>query len=136
MDIVGVGAAIVECLRIRRMIERHGEEFLLRVYTGREIRACQLSKHSTERFAERWAAKEAILKCLGTNAQGLHWTDVEIRPDPAGQPKVLMCGAAKDLAQRLRVSDILVSMGHCRAYATAHSMAVRNGAARAGTGEG
>jgi holo-[acyl-carrier protein] synthase len=125
MDIVGVGAAIVECLRIRRMIERYGEEFLRQVYTDREIRACQMSKHSTERFAEHWAAKEAILKSLGTTWQGVSGTDLEVRLDPAGQPKVLMCGTAKDLAQRLRVSDILVSMGHCRAYATAQSIAVR-----------
>jgi holo-[acyl-carrier protein] synthase len=125
MDIVGVGSAIVECLRIRRMIERHGEEFLLRVYTEREVRACQNSRHSTERFAEHWAAKEAILKSLGTNWQGVSGTELEVRLGPDGQPKVLMCGAAKDLAQRLRVSDILVSMGHCRAYATAQSIAVR-----------
>jgi holo-[acyl-carrier protein] synthase len=125
MDIVGIGTAIVECLRIRRMIEQHGEEFLRRVYTEREIRACQLSKHSTERFAEHWAAKEAVLKSLGTTWQGVTATDLEVRLDPGGQPKVLMCGTAKDLAQRLRVGDILLSMGHCRAYATAQSIAVR-----------
>jgi holo-[acyl-carrier protein] synthase len=130
MEIVGIGTDIVECLRIGRMIERYGELFLDRVYTEREIRYCQERKRATEHFAGRFAAKEAILKCLGTGwSRGLSWTEVEIRNDPAGQPHVLMCGAAKDLAQSLRIADILVSISHCRAYATAYAVAV--GAAQA-----
>ncbi|MBV9126231.1 MAG: holo-ACP synthase [Planctomycetes bacterium] len=127
MEIVGIGTDIVECLRIGRMIEQHGEQFLRRVYTEREIRYCQARKHATEHFAGRWAAKEAILKCLGSGWQrGLSLTELEIRNDSAGQPRVLMCGAAKDLAQSLRISDILISIAHCRAYATAYALAVRN----------
>src|SRR5271166_4898769 len=107
MEILGIGTDIVECLRIARMIEEHGELFLNRVYTEREIRYCQTRKHSTEHFAGRWAAKEAILKSLGTGwRRGLSWTDVEVRADPAGKPCVLMCGAAKDQAQVLQISDI------------------------------
>jgi holo-[acyl-carrier protein] synthase len=125
-EIVGIGTDIVECLRIGRMIERHGELFLTRVYTEREIRYCQARKHATEHFAGRWAAKEAILKCLGTGwRQGLCWTDIEIRNDPAGQPHVRMCAGAKDQAQRLRISDILITISHCRAYATAYALAIR-----------
>src|SRR5437870_11465708 len=126
MEIVGIGTDIVECLRIGRMIEQHCELFLLRVYTPREIRYCQGRKHSTEHFAGRWAAKEAILKCLGTGwRRGLCWTEVEVRNDPSGRPQVLLCGAAKDIAQQLRISDILLSISHCRAYATAYATAVR-----------
>jgi holo-[acyl-carrier protein] synthase len=125
MEIIGIGTDIVECLRIGRMIERHGEIFLRRVYTEREIRYCQERKRSTEHFAGRWAAKEAILKCLGSGwSRGISWTDIEIRNDFAGRPRVLMCGGAKDLAQKLRIADILVSISHCRAYATAHAVAV------------
>src|SRR5262249_47147757 len=115
------------CLRSARMIERHGELFLTRVYTDREIRYCQTRKHATEYFAGRWAAKEAVLKCLGTGwSRGLSWTDLEIRNDTAGQPQVHMCGGAKDRAQSLRISDILLSISHCRAYATAYALAVRH----------
>jgi holo-[acyl-carrier protein] synthase len=125
MEIIGVGTDIVECLRIGRMIEQHGELFLHRVFTEREIRYCQARKRATEHFAGRWAAKEAILKCLGTGwRKGLGWTDLEIRNEPTGQPKVLICGAAKDVAQRLCISDILLSIAHCRAYATAYAIAL------------
>ena len=126
MEIVGIGADIVECLRIGRMIKEHGELFLTRVYTEREIRYCQARRHATEHFAGRWAAKEAVFKCLGSGwRRGLCWTDIEIRNDPAGRPQVLMCGAAKDLAQSLQVANILITISHCRAYATAYALAMR-----------
>lgn len=127
MEIIGIGSDIVECLRIGRMIEQHGEIFLTRVFTEREIRYCQGRKHAIEHFAGRWAAKESILKCLGTGwRRGMSWTDMEIRNEPSGKPTVLMCGAVKDEAQVLRISDILITMSHCRAYATAYAMAVRH----------
>jgi holo-[acyl-carrier protein] synthase len=126
MDIVGIGTDIVECLRVRRMIERHGELFLTRVYTAHEIRYCHGRKRSTEHFAGRWAAKEAVLKCLGTGWQrGLDWTEIEVRNDPTGQPKVHVGGGVKEVACRLGVGDILLSISHCRAYATAYCVAVR-----------
>ncbi len=125
MAIVGIGTDIVECLRIGRMVEHHGELFLNRVYTEREIRYCQARKRAVEHFAGRWAAKEAILKCLGTGwRRGLCWTDMEIRNTQVGQPEVLLCGAAKDLAQSLRISEILLTISHCRAYATAYALAL------------
>lgn len=127
MEIVGIGTDIVECLRIGRMIERHGELFLTRVYTEREIHYCQARKHCTEHFAGRWAAKEAVLKSLGTGwRRGLCWTDIEIRNEASGKPHVLMCGAAKEQAQNLRIADVLLTISHCRAYATAYAIAVRN----------
>jgi holo-[acyl-carrier protein] synthase len=74
-----------------------------------------------------WAAKEAVLKCLGSGwRKGLCWTDMEVRNDPSGKP-VLLCGAAKESAHQLRISDILLSISHCRAYATACAGAVRSG---------
>lgn len=126
MEIVGIGTDIVECLRVGRMIESHGELFLLRVYTEREIRDCQSRQRATEQFAARWAAKEAILKCLGLPwRRGLSWTDMEVRIEANGKPCVMLCGAAKDIACSQRISDIMLSMSHCRAYATAYALAVR-----------
>ena len=126
MEIVGIGTDIVECLRVGRMIEEHGELFLTRVFTEREVRYCQSRKRATEHFAARWAAKEAILKALGTGwRRGLGWTDMEVRTEASGRPQVLLCGVAKDVAQAQRISDILISMSHCRAYATAYALAVR-----------
>jgi holo-[acyl-carrier protein] synthase len=128
MEIIGIGTDIVECPRIGRMIEEHGELFLGRVYTAREIRYCQARKNAMEHFAGRWAAKEAILKCLGTGwRKGLCWTDLEIRNDFQGAPKVFLCGAAREQAQQMRISDILLSISHCRVYATATALAIGTG---------
>jgi holo-[acyl-carrier protein] synthase len=127
MDIVGIGTDIVECLRIGRMIEQHGELFLTRVYTDREIRYCRARKRATEHFAERWAAKEAILKALGTGwRRGVSWTDIEVRPDVSGVPQVVLRGAIRELAEKLGVGTVLLSVSHCRAYATAYATAVRS----------
>ena len=126
MEIVGIGTDIVECLRIGRMIEQHGELFLTRVYTELEIHYCQQRKHATENFAGRWAAKEAILKSLGTGwSRGICWTDMEIRSLPAGQPQVSLRGGAREIAEKLGLSEILISISHCRAYATASAVALR-----------
>ena len=129
MVILGIGTDIVECPRIGKMIEQHGELFLRRVYTERETRYCHSRKHAIEHFAGRWAAKEAILKAMGTGrSQGITWTDIEVRTEPNGKPQVMLCGAAKDIAQGQRIGDILVSLSHCRAYATASAIAVREAA--------
>lgn len=125
MQILGIGTDIIECPRIGKMIEQHGELFLRRVYTEREIRYCQARKHAIEHFAGRWAAKEAILKAIGTGwSRGISWTDLEVRNAASGQPEVLVRGGAKDAALRRGIGDILVSISHCRTYATAYALAV------------
>ena len=124
MEILGIGTDIIECPRIGRMIEQHGELFLRRVYTDREIGYCQARKHAIEHFAGRWAAKEAILKAIGTGwSKGICWTDLEIRNAPSGAPKVLVRGGAKDAALARGIADILISISHCRTYATAYALA-------------
>ncbi len=88
MEIMGIGTDIVECPRIGKMIEQHGELFLRRIYTEREIRYCQARKHAIEHFAGRWAAKEAILKAMGTGrSRGIAWTHVEVRNGQDGRPR-------------------------------------------------
>src|SRR5262249_52774309 len=125
MDILGIGTDIIECPRIGRMIEQHGELFLRRVYTEREIRYCQARKHAIEHFAGRWAAKEAILKAIGTGwSRGIAWTDLENRNGSNGQPRVLVCGGAKEAALQRGIANILITISHCRTYATAYALAV------------
>ena len=124
-ELIGLGTDITECLRIARMIERHGELFINRVYTPEEIRYCQGRKQSTQHFAGRWAAKEAILKALGTGWQkGISWRDIEIRNEPGGRPVVAVRGGVKDVVQRLGIAEIFVTISHCRSHATATAIAV------------
>jgi holo-[acyl-carrier protein] synthase len=126
MEIVGIGTEIVECLRVGRMIEQHGEVFLCRVYTGREIRDCQARKRATEHFAARWAAKEAVLKSLGTAwRRSLAWTDIEVLSALTGRYTVVLIGSAREMAREAGVSDVLLTLAHCRAYATAYALAIR-----------
>ena len=125
MRIIGIGTDIIECPRIGKMIEQHGELFLRRVYTEREIRYCQARKHAIEHFAGRWAAKEAILKAIGTGwTRGIAWTDLEVRNRTGGAPEVLVCGGAKEAAREVGIANILISISHCRTYATAYALAV------------
>jgi holo-[acyl-carrier protein] synthase len=125
MAVIGIGTDIVECLRIAQMIERHGELFLTRVYTPREIEYCSSRKAATQHYAGRWAAKEAILKALGTGwSRGIRWLDMEIRNDAAGKPSVALAGGARDLCERLGIGAMQISISHCRTHATALAVAL------------
>jgi holo-[acyl-carrier protein] synthase len=125
MNVVGIGTDIVECLRIAQMIERHGELFITRVYTDHEIEYCQCRKQATQHFAGRWAAKEAVLKALGTGwRRGISWRDVEIRNDASGKPTVALRGGARDMVEELEITEMLISISHCRSHATAYALAV------------
>src|SRR5919108_5913666 len=106
MNVVGIGTDIVECLRIAQMIERHGELFITRVYTEHEIEYCQSRKQATQHFAGRWAAKEAVLKALGTGwRRGISWRDVEIRNTASGRPVVVLHAGTRDVAQERGVAE-------------------------------
>jgi holo-[acyl-carrier protein] synthase len=124
-NIIGIGTDIMECLRIARMIERHGDLFINRVYTAEEIRYCQNRKQAPQHFPGRWAAKEAILKALGTGwRRGISWCDVEVRSEPGGQPVVAVRGGVKEVVERLGVAKILVSISHCHTHAVAYAIAL------------
>lgn len=124
-DIIGIGTDITECLRIARMIERHGELFINRVYTTEEIKYCQSRKQATQHYAGRWAAKEAILKAIGTGwRRGISWRDMEVRNEPGGKPVVAVRGGVKDVVEQLGIREIQVSISHCRTHATATAIAI------------
>lgn len=127
---IGIGTDIVECLRIAQMIERHGELFINRVYTPYEVRYCQERKQSTQHFAGRWAAKEAVLKALGTGwIRGISWRDVEVRNDGGGKPTIALSGGARERAQSIGLEQMLISISHCRSHATAYALAIGRGIA-------
>ena len=125
MNVLGIGTDIVECLRIAQMIERHGELFITRVYTPREIEYCSSRKAATQHYAGRWAAKEAVLKAMGTGwARGIRWRDIEVVSDVSGKPSINLNGAAGDYCERLGVTEMLISISHCRSHATAYALAI------------
>jgi holo-[acyl-carrier protein] synthase len=130
-QIIGIGSNIIECLRIAQMMERHGEQFVGRVYTEQEIKYCQSRTMSTQHFAGRWAAKEAILQALGTGLRpGMGYRDIEVRSEAGGRPVVAMRGGARDIIEQLGISQLMVTIAHCRSHATAYAIAIGNGAER------
>jgi holo-[acyl-carrier protein] synthase len=125
MPVISIGTDIVEVVRIGQMIERHGEVFLNRVYTDDEIRYCQRRKEYTQHFAGRWAAKEAVMKTLGTGwSRGVGWRDIEICSSRSGAPSIVLRGAAREIAEQTGICDVLISISHCRSFATATAIAV------------
>lgn len=123
MRVLGIGTDIIECLRIARMIERHGELFVNRVYTPHEISYCRERKEATQHYAGRWAAKEAVLKVLGTGwRKGISWRDIEVQNIPGGKPFVTLRGGARKVSLDLGIDEIQVSISHCRSYAVAYAL--------------
>src|SRR5262245_4903556 len=124
MAILGIGTDIVECPRIADMIERHQDIFITRVFTPAEIEYCSGRKAATQHYAGRWAAKEAVLKALGTGwRRGISWRDIEIRNDAKGAPTVQLRGGARDVMTAARIARMYVSISHCRAFAVAYVVA-------------
>lgn len=111
-----VGVDIVEIARIERAIGRYGERFLARVYTEGEIAYC---RGRPERLAARWAAKEAGSKALGTGWHGIGWREVEVSRLPTGQPTLILHGRAQAVAQRIGLTEFVVSLAHDGGHAIA-----------------
>jgi holo-[acyl-carrier protein] synthase len=125
MNVLGIGTDITEVLRIAQMIERHGELFVDRVYTPAEIEYCRARKMATQHFAGRWAAKEAVLKALGTGwRRGISWRDIEITNGTGGRPQATLKGGTQEMADKMGIRCILVSISHCRGHATAFAVAL------------
>lgn len=119
--IVGIGVDLVETARIREGIEQHGDRFVRRLYTAGEIAYCERFKNRAERFAARFAAKEAAFKALGTGwREGVRWLDVEVTNRPNGKPELLLHGRAEELARSLGVSRRSISISHADHYAVVH----------------
>ncbi len=118
--IVGTGVDIVEVPRVAAAIERFGRRFLERVFTPEEIRYCESKRNRAERYAARFAAKEAALKALGTGwKRGVAWRDVEVGREPGGRPTLRFSGKAAEFAARLGAKHAALSLSHTAEQAIA-----------------
>jgi holo-[acyl-carrier protein] synthase len=125
MNIVSQGIDLIECARVGEVVERHGERFLSRVLTEAERAYVAGKAHPLPHIAGRFAAKEAVLKVLGTGWRGsIAWTDVEVTNDANGQPRVALSGTCAEIARRRGIAKILVSITHTPHYAAATALAV------------
>jgi len=116
----GIGLDVTEVARIRASTERHGDRFLRKIYTSAEVTYCQARTRKYEHLAARFAAKEAVLKALGTGvAQGTTLKQVEVTNDDNGKPGILLHGVARQMAQKLGVSRVHVSISHTETLAIA-----------------
>ena len=111
--IVGLGVDITEIRRIESVIQRRGQAFLQRVFTPSEIAYCQKHRNAAERFAGRFAAKEAAMKALGTGwSHGVRWVDIEVVREPSGKPTLKLSDATRAIADTLGVKNIAVTITH------------------------
>ncbi|MCP5118668.1 MAG: holo-ACP synthase [bacterium] len=118
--IVGTGIDIAEVDRIERAIQRHGRRFIERIYTPTEIRYVERKANRFERFAARFAAKEAGMKAIGTGwRHGVRWQDFEVVNLPTGRPTLRLHGKAAEFASQLGVKSISLSLTHTAASAMA-----------------
>ncbi len=118
--IVGVGTDLAEVDRIRESIARFGDRFLNRIYTASEQRYALSKANSAERFAARFAAKEAGMKAIGTGwSQGVTWHDFAVVNELSGRPTLHLSGVARQVADRLGVKCLSVSLTHTKGMAFA-----------------
>ncbi len=111
-----VGVDIVEIERIERALAKFGTRFLGRVYTPLEAAFC---RGRSSELAARFAAKEAVMKALGTGARGVAWREIEVLPNHRGKPLVYLHGRAQQRAERIGLEGIDISMSHSRNFAVA-----------------
>jgi len=115
-----MGVDLAEVERVKTAIERHGEAFLKRVYTPAEREYCEGFRNKYERYAGRFAAKEAAMKALGTGwRRGVRWVDFEVVRELGGRPTVRLAGEAKKIAAELGVLRIALSITHTESQALA-----------------
>jgi holo-[acyl-carrier protein] synthase len=118
--IVGTGIDITEVPRIAEAIQRHGDRFLRRIFTEGEISYCDSKANRVERYAARFAAKEAAMKALGTGwNHGVRWRDVEVCRQPGGRPTIAFHGRAAEFAEKLGAVHSALSLSHTAEQAIA-----------------
>lgn len=118
--ILGTGIDLAEVDRVRDAIERHGARFIDRIYTPAEIAYVERKANKYERFAARFAAKEAGMKAIGTGwRRGVTWHDFEVANLPTGRPILRFHGVAAEIARQMGVRHVALSLTHTRQYGMA-----------------
>lgn len=118
--IVGTGIDLAEVDRIREAVERYGKRFVERVFTAAEIAYVEGKANRHERYAARFAAKEAGMKAIGTGwRRGVRWQDFEVRNQRSGRPELVLHGVAAEVARRMGVERVHLSLTHTAAVAQA-----------------
>lgn len=117
--ILGIGIDMVKNRRIKNLMDKYGEHFLKKVYTEAEIEYCQNKKRAAVSFAARFAAKEAVLKALGTGMRNNSWQEIEILNNDLGKPEVNLSAKTKKKADELEVSSIFITISHEKEYSIA-----------------
>lgn len=115
----GIGLDIVDVSRIKKAAEKWEKSFLQKVFTQAELKYCLEKKSSYQSLAARFAAKEAAVKALGVGFQGVSWQDMEVTNDDLGKPSLVLRGKALEIAERQGVSQIYLTLSHCKEYAVA-----------------
>ncbi|MCX7973189.1 MAG: holo-ACP synthase [Candidatus Aminicenantes bacterium] len=118
--IFGIGIDAIETARIAKLINHRKQSFSLRVFTENEIAYCESKKNKAQHYAARFAAKEALMKALGTGKQlGLSWREIEINHDELGRPGIKLSGRALEIAQEKGIKTIHLSLTHLKELALA-----------------
>lgn len=126
MDIVGIGTQVMDCARVRGLIDQHAETFLKQVYTDREVAHCNMKKQATEQFTAIWAAKEAVFRALGTTwKRGMKWTDVEVVCENGMPAEVVVTGPTRELMAVRGANNVMLTTAFCRTFATATAIALK-----------
>lgn len=119
-DNMNCGVDLIEISRIKESIEEHGDAFVKRIFTEREIEYCELHRAAKyQHYAVRFAAKEAVAKMFGTGFNGsFDWLEIEVQNEKSGKPNVVLMGRARALLEELGMTKITVSLSHSKEYAT------------------
>ena len=124
MEVVGLGVDLVDVERVEAILSRR-KTFRERVFTPEEIAYCESQGTPAACYAARWAAREACRKALG-GITDMAWTDVSVRRDPSGSPRLALRGSSENRARELGVSEVFITLTHERRMAAAFCLAVRS----------
>jgi holo-[acyl-carrier protein] synthase len=122
MNVQAIGVDLCEIRRIADLVDHHGNRFIDKIFTSSEKSYCQKKRKAAESFAARFAAKEALLKALGTGLRGqFRWKDIEIINDDLGKPEFRFYGAT---GEQLKMKKVLLSLSHTETHAIAFVMVI------------